>query len=381
MGDSTRHAACSASRPAGKRAHADDDDETRASKVEAFSKWLAGVVPVHLVPGSLAEMLQHRANRRLDMARSQGVPAEHIVFGPDCLPTWASLCWDPEEESLHAVLQERLGDLGRALELDPFLQDEIRTKSNARMDEARRLGVPLDAIAVGPSLLPEWGMDPDAAVALSGGHGDQETDADKDNTPETGFAVDGPEPSHPGTTRGKRKRCSECSDPTTSDESSDGDQDDDQDDTGVIYLNNHVSPQPTYDCAASSHVLHDVQVVGAPDDASQVVDLEVYLAVGGDDDDDIAEVELAIDRAAYEACFGDDGAIDVHVPGADIFCFHGIEELDEDRGGKSREGHDAEERDAGEGEGGDGDEDEDEDEDGDGDVELEDSSDAHSEEE
>ncbi|KAG5929683.1 hypothetical protein E4U53_002398 [Claviceps sorghi] len=397
MGDSTRHVARSAPHPVGKhpnRAHPPrpglresplsprptaDEEETRASRVEAFSKWLAGVVPVHLVPGDLAEMLQHGANRRFDMARAQGVPVEQIEFGQDCLPTWATLCWDPDKESLHSVLQERLCDLGHALELDPVLQDEIRTKSNARMKEARQLGIPLDAIAVGPSLLPEWDMDPDAAETVSthtstlaadwsSAHGGEEVDhlsmpwtGAAGKTPETSFADGAPgelevldvdaglERLPLRKTVDKRKRCSESSDPTSEDEdeSSHGGGGEGEDDTGDIYLNNHVSPQPIYDDYATSNMVYDVQVVGGPGEACKVVDLEVYLAVGDDADDDgsyedLAEVELAIDRAAYEECFGDDGAIDVHMPGADIFCFNRIEELDDEQGRESREEQDTE---------------------------------------
>ncbi|GAB0142641.1 Ribosome bioproteinsis protein, partial [Epichloe bromicola] len=97
-----------------------------------------------------------------------------------------------------------------------------------------------------------------------------------------------------------------------------------------IYLNNHVSSQPIYDEHGRSNIIYDVDLVGGVPGEFSNVDLEVYLAV--DDDEEYAslpEAELAIEGEAYERCFGDEGAIDVHIPGAEIFFFNGIEESDE----------------------------------------------------
>ncbi|KAG6001691.1 hypothetical protein E4U54_001014 [Claviceps lovelessii] len=371
----------------------DDEEEKRLSRVESFSKWLAGVIPVNLIPSDLAAMLRHRANHRFAMAREQGVPMEQIYFGQDCLPTWETQYWDPEEESLHSILQERLCDLDRALQLSTLLQREIQNKSNARMELACELGIHLDAIAMGSSLLPEWDTSPESAESsgtqtstvttdlTSGSHDDEEADSSmtgsklaEGETPEMSFVDDGDgsgvevldaemddavdligyassedsgmlgaqaedavdlskhavlETAHVREPVLKRKWCSESSDSSSDeeDESSDGEDDDAVD----IYLNNHVSPQPVYDEHGRSNILHDVEVVGVPGEPSSVVDLEVYLAVDDDDDEeDLAEVELAVDRAAYERCFGVEGAIDVHIPGAEIFCFNRVEELGEE---------------------------------------------------
>ncbi|KAG5994010.1 hypothetical protein E4U43_003340 [Claviceps pusilla] len=375
-----------------------DEEKKRLSRVESFSKWLAGVIPVNLIPSDLAAVLQHRANHRFAMAREQGVPMEQIYFGQDCLPTWETQYWDPEEESLHSILQERLCDLDRALQLSTLLQHEIQNKSNARMKLACELGIHLDAITMGSSLLPEWDTSPASAESsgtqtstvttdlTSGSYDDEEADSSmtssklaEGETREMSFVDDGDgsgakvldaetddavdligyassensemlgarvedavdlsehavlETAHLQEPVLKRKRCSEGSDSSSdeADESSDGGDDDAVD----IYLNNHVSPQPVYDEHGRSNILHDVEVVGSPGEPSSVVDLEVYLAVDddgdGDDDDDedLAEVELAVDRAAYERCFGVEGAIDVHVPGAEIFCFNRVEELGEE---------------------------------------------------
>ncbi|KAG6003079.1 hypothetical protein E4U21_002382 [Claviceps maximensis] len=378
----------------------DDEERARLERVSLFSQWLAAVVPVNLIPSDVAEMLQHRANSRFDMARAQGVPLEQIYFGQDCLPTWDTQYWDPEEESLHDILQERLCDLERALQLSTLLQHELQKKSNGRMKEARELGIHLDAIAVGPSLLPEWRVGLESAdtwsaqtstlaAGLGGGCSDEEADvsamslaSDDEVTPETSFADDVPGEmdvtdapvedkvdligyassgdseildelfensadltghavsgtAHLRQSVLKRKRDPESSDSTSEEEYESSDAE--QEDTDDIYLNNHVSPQPIYDDYAGSNILHDVEIVGIPGEAPSLVDLEVYLAVDDDDYDDdddddyLAQVELAIDREAYERCYGDDGAIDVHIPGAEIFCFSRTEELDRDEDGE-----------------------------------------------
>ncbi|KAG5974578.1 hypothetical protein E4U55_008143 [Claviceps digitariae] len=392
----------------------DDEEKRRLSRVESFSKWLAGVVPVNLIPGDLAEMLQHRANCRFDMAREQGVPIDQIYFGQDCLPTWETLYWDPEEESLHSILQERLCDLERALELSSLLQHEIQHKSNARMKEACELGIALDAINVGPSLLPEWPVMDRAESAntrsstqtstltadFSSSHGDEQTELSSmpltiadDDTPETSFVDDTPfdievldaqmdendvvdltdhsalEPTHLDAPVLKRKRCSKSWDSTSEDEDEDESSDGEEDDAEDIYLNNHVSSQPIYDEYGRSNILYDVELVGIPGEAPSIVDLEVYLAVDDDQNyEDLAEVELAIDRTAYEQCFGDEGAVDVHIPGAKIFCFNRIDE-EEDADGSAE---DVEEQDSGVEDEDDSDgDDEDDDEDDDAGLELE----------
>ncbi|QPG94113.1 hypothetical protein C2857_004703 [Epichloe festucae Fl1] len=395
MGTS-RHGAHSASRqgkdppvrarPAGLRPEkrppppepADDDGNGRLSRVEEFSKWLAGVVPVGLIPNDLAEVLQHRANSRLDMARDQGISIEHIYFGEDCLPTWPTLCWDPEQESLHSILQERLGDLQLALDLGALLQQDIRNKSNARMEKARELGVELNAVAIGSSLLPEWNTASSVAETSSNTETPQATSASSPNgisaherekaeyplTPSSIAEKESPEtrsvddassgdfemlaanpdrepallrPTSEDEPNSELGRASEMSGSgsgsgSSDDEDEDEKNPDDEDEDGAqdIYLNNHVSSQPIYDEHGRSNIIYDVDLVGHVPGEFSNVDLEIYLAV--DDDEEYAslpEAELAIEGEAYERCFGDEGAIDVHIPGAEIFCFNGIEESDE----------------------------------------------------
>lgn len=94
-------------------------------------------------------------------------------------------------------------------------------------------------------------------------------------------------------------------------------------------MNNYVSAEPVYDEYGHSNIVHDIEIVGGSHQYSDA-DLEVYLAVDDEEYEDLPEVELAIDKEAFEYHFGDQDAVDIYIPDAEIFCFDGIEEEHDD---------------------------------------------------
>lgn len=86
-------------------------------------------------------------------------------------------------------------------------------------------------------------------------------------------------------------------------------------------MNNAVNPQPEYSESddEAPHILHDVEVVGCREGHPDI-DLEVYLVEEDSDVDDLPELELAIDGDAFAYYFGDDGAVEVEIPGMDLRC-------------------------------------------------------------
>ncbi|KAH0493474.1 hypothetical protein TgHK011_000142 [Trichoderma gracile] len=86
-------------------------------------------------------------------------------------------------------------------------------------------------------------------------------------------------------------------------------------------MNNAVDPQPEYSESddEAPHILHDVEVVGCREGHPDI-DLEVYVMEDDSDVDDLPELELAIDGDAFAYYFGDDGAVEVEIPGMELRC-------------------------------------------------------------
>ncbi|UNI22462.1 hypothetical protein JDV02_008351 [Purpureocillium takamizusanense] len=353
--------------------HARDRHAAIASAAR-FAEFLHNTVPTALVPAELHTYIRREANARLDAAREAGVSLEQVTIGVDGLPTWpGGLAWDPDAESLHAHLQNRLIDWDAARELGDLVRGDIVSKGRLKLAQAREMGITLRDVYIGRNLLPEWTLGravstaaAAAAAAADNKYSDFDDDDDDDSdmesitmgsrqssgesaqTPLTdvfdthpgGSAVEGPPSNSP---------VSACN----SDDSSDWDD--------TIGMNNFVLPVPEYEepdededevegndvrvAVGDSNVVHNVQVVGGQPGTSHEFDLEVYLLE--DDDEDIAhmpEVELFIDDGdAYEHHYGADKAVDVELPVGHYFVPAGVEEAgdddDDDRDGDGDEAH------------------------------------------
>ncbi|KAG8409918.1 hypothetical protein J3458_018993 [Metarhizium acridum] len=312
-----------------------DDAQDLAARIEALSESLHNSLPLGLIPYKLAEALRHHSNHRLQLAREQGIKLEHLYIGTDCLPTWSTLYWDPENESLHNTIQMHLLHLQLAQKLGEFLQQQIRDKSNRRLRQALALGIKLENIFIGESLLPEWTADKGGSdgeeVALSAVNdtlsGSTCVDARRDSL-ET---VVGPiaDLSDPGAWQPSDSEGPVSFRDLAPSNIYDSDEDDEQHHPDEIYMNNHVDTQPIYDEYGNSNIVHDVEIVGGHGQ-HDTVDLGVYMAVDDEEVQDLPEVELAMDRKSFEQHFGDDDAVDVHIPDMEIFCFDKIEEYDDD---------------------------------------------------
>ncbi|KAK5995939.1 hypothetical protein PT974_04358 [Cladobotryum mycophilum] len=322
-----------------------DSHEDPMAKIAAFSDFLKSALPTKLVPEDLAAYIYQESNARLDVAKEAGVALAEILIGADCLPTWPGMCWDPEKESLHSIIQSRLLDLEVSQELGDLLRKEIITKGNRRLEEARDLGINLRHVVIGEGLLATWpefrgfedvaGLVDDMDIISDQGSKSQgsATDATGDRVPEN---IE-PEPQNEVDCGMSGTETLEISDENSfdipswmpydfnlTDSTSDSDyvpdsDDDDEDLEDSVWMNNFVNPQPYCIEFDSTNVVHDVEIVGGPD-GFQDVDLEIYMAQDDDDIDELPAIELAIDREAYEYYFGNEGGIDIEIPEADIGC-------------------------------------------------------------
>lgn len=282
----------------------------------------------------MAEVFKHNANQRLRLAKQQGIKLEEIYIGEDCLPAWRTLYWDPTDKSLHSVIQERLLHLQLAQDLGDLLQRELRIKSNQKLRQAYELGVKTEDISVGKSLLPEWNIrdtvDPEDLTlsesdetlrGSTSGEDTQETQQHAVATTPEPVETTVSQPSDPEDPAWFKDIAPEHMYDSDGEENEDNEYDD-------IYMNNHVSAQPFYDENGHSNIVHDVEIVGGPGQVVNV-DLEVYLAVDDEEFDDLPEVELAINKDAFEKEFGDQDAVDVYVPDMKMFCLDRFEEGEE----------------------------------------------------
>ncbi|PNY23382.1 Uncharacterized protein TCAP_06673 [Tolypocladium capitatum] len=320
--------------PAADEASREHDNEPPAAltAVGDFAEFLCNTIPTAFIPRPLFSYLYREANVRLDMAKVEGVGLTDLAIGEDCLPAWPTLHWDPDVESLHASIQNRLVGFDISRDLGDLVQRDIITKGNKKLAEARELGVDVQDIVIGANLLPTWDLEQDC------GPEDQLLVVEDDESETMALQTDN---TYLTTTPSDVTVITPLTDVFDSNLScvlpsgsplSTCDSDDSAEFNDIIELQNLVAPQPTYEeyeDAAGRNIVHNVDVLGGPAHSGEV-DLEVYLVENDDDVADLPQVELAIDRTAFEYHFGDVDAVDVEVPGMQLFCFGGIEEVRSD---------------------------------------------------
>ncbi|KND91951.1 hypothetical protein TOPH_03479 [Tolypocladium ophioglossoides CBS 100239] len=319
--------------PAANEAGREHDDEPSATSTATgdFVEFLRNTVPTALIPRPLFSYLYREANARLDMAKAEKVGLADLAIGEDCLPTWPTLHWDPDVESLHASIQNRLIDFDVSRDLGDLVQRDIVTKGNMKLAEALKMGVDAQDIVIGANLMPTWDLEQDSERE------DQrlvvEDDESETMTSQTDNSLAAPSDITVITPLTEVFDSSSFYVTRSGSPLSACDSDDSAEFDDIIELQNLVAPQPTYEeyeeDATNRNIVHNVDVVGGPAHSSEV-DLEVYLVEDDDDVADLPGVELAIDRTAFEYYFGDGDAVDVEVPGTQLFCFSGIEEAGSD---------------------------------------------------
>ncbi|KAK0392055.1 hypothetical protein NLU13_1553 [Sarocladium strictum] len=230
--------------------------------LDTFADFLRNRVPVRLIPLADRKVLCHRFNTRLQQAKEQGVAVSDVTIGDDCLPTWPGWNWDPEIESLKTAIQDRLSAVTFSEDLGVLLRQDIIKKGIRKLKQAAQLHIPLDDISFGLDLLPQWSQlkarEPLRASQRTPGEDPASADADSDSD----------------------HSCYEWDD--------------------------------SEDLAPRTNIVHDVEVIGGQEHAG-LIDMEVYLA-DPSDLDSLPELELAIDREAYEHHFGTEDAVDVELP-------------------------------------------------------------------
>ncbi|PHH75398.1 hypothetical protein CDD80_2405 [Ophiocordyceps camponoti-rufipedis] len=282
---------------------AERQEADRRRQASEFQEFLTNNVPLAFVTDQVRHFIRREGNKRLHHARQDGIGLADLFIDQDCLPSWsARSSWDPEAETLHVAIQNTLIDFDVARGLGEFVRQELVTKGNGNLDQARSRGFGLEGLHIGPGLLPTWEPAEEEEA--------DESDAVLSQTD------DGVSRASPGLqTETPLSSAEEFED---GDDSDDDDSDDDDSDE-PIFLSNALLPEPDYAEAEGSNVLHDVQLVS--DDGVFDVDLEVYL-VDGDDEElaDLPQAELYVDREAFEREFGTNGAVDVELPqGFELF--------------------------------------------------------------
>ena len=247
---------------------------------------------------------------RLDLAKEEGVMIDDLSMGDDGFLAWPNMSWDPDLESLHDVVQNRLIDNMISQELGDMLRRELVTKGSRILEEAQKSGVTTDELYYKEFLLAWDTPSSDTEKEASSNASNQ---AALMYCPileieEAGDAFEAEEDTD---------RISQSIDDQRSEVGSESDtESDDDDDLDIIWMDNLLHPKP-YIEEDVSNILYDVEVIGGPPGHS-IVDLEVYVAEDDSEYDNLPEVEFAIDKDGYEHYFGLDNAVEVEVPGTQI---------------------------------------------------------------
>lgn len=300
----------------------DEAHKKRRLELASFTRFLDTHVPAHLLPSRPSEHLAAQGNRRLAMAAEEGLAVADLRIGMDYLPEWpGGPCWDAEEGGLGVHIQARLLDYEASREVR-FLRNQLISIGNKRLEEAAALGIGVGRLFIGSDLLPSW---------VEAGHADEdvvvEMISDDDEVEDDAHSQAGSVHSEDFSAQSSitlESLTGDDDDGYTDDTSTTASSDSD-DDTfdDVIYLDNPIHPNPTYEdpgYCSDEHIFHNAEIVGAPPGFGDV-DLEVYLV--DDDDSDLEhmpEIEMGVDRSGYEYYHDTDEAIDVEIPGVHVRC-------------------------------------------------------------
>lgn len=296
---------------------------------ESFNDFVANNIPLGMVDDSLKEHLIRQSNNRLNQARDEGVDIKEISIGQACLPVWSTLFWDSSIEPLRSVIERSLDDLEVSQQLGKLLRDEIITKGNQKLEAARELGLDLDQIIIGNSLMPEFIVpiteDDEEGDLIDEQDGSQPSSKTlTPSSPPTTVDIDSGNllnSSLLGSFARSYGPVTEGLDSDNSDSDSDSNDDDDSDsDDGFphIVMNNFVEDQAYYS-DGSVEYFYDAHVVGAPRGHSDI-DFEFYAASEDDEVEDLPEMEFAVNEEAFYHYFETDGAIEIEVPGVQFRC-------------------------------------------------------------
>ncbi|KAL6821244.1 hypothetical protein V8C40DRAFT_280578 [Trichoderma camerunense] len=343
-----------------------NEADTEATQGQpTFAEFLSRTLPSRLISGDVAKYIQRESNVRLETARREGITLDTIFIGMDCLPTWIGMHWDPQRESLHCAIQDRLMDVEVSSTLGDVLRKDLIEKGNRKLEEARQLGLGIEDITIGKGLLATWnGLASSQETAYGLETPPEETRAQpiyddvqqssigttvqhspvfgQAETPESDIITISSAtgaPNSPEIVYDSSSTYDSCSDFSSSSSGNSSSTEDDEGVDDIIHMNNVVNIQPEYSESddEAPHILHDVEVVGCfeghPD-----VDLEVYLVEDDEEVEGLPELELAIDGDAFIHYFGDEDLMEVEIPGMDLQCSLDVPPDQSDEEGDNTEG-------------------------------------------
>ncbi|OPB44975.1 hypothetical protein A0O28_0091130 [Trichoderma guizhouense] len=319
-----------------RRSKIPEPQHTEATQAQpTFAEFLSRTLPSRLISGDVAKYIQRESNVRLETARQEGITLDTVFIGMDCLPTWIGMHWDPQRESLHCAIQDRLMDVEVSSTLGDVLRKDLIGKGNRKLEEARQLGLGIEDITIGKGLLATWdglsstqetvyGLETPPEETSTGTTVQDSSVIGQAETPESDMITissASEAPNSPEIVYDSSSTYDSCSDFSSSSGGNSSSTEDDEEVDDIIHMNNVVNIQPEYSESddEAPHILHDVEVVGSfeghPD-----VDLEVYLVEDDEEVEGLPELELAIDGDAFIHYFGDDDLMEVEIPGMDLQC-------------------------------------------------------------
>lgn len=291
---------------------------------------LCQIVPVHLISNDILERIWNVSQRLLHEAIDQGACIEDIHMDQSGLISWSGRIWDPDSQTLHSTLQERLEEHTAVEELGSMIRDSVVRLGNQRLDDARRLAVALEKLYIDDDLLPNW-ISPSSSPSIPEPSEDldmsasisqsqcfvENTEVDKDGD----IAAMLPTDLTCGGSRRNSLSSLFSSMLSNNDVGSDGDVDFDD----VVSLRNFVEDSSSVkdfegeDIDEPPNVVHDVDVVGA--DGNVSLDFELYLAQENGELEEMLEIEMAIDKDGFEEyCDKTNEGVDLEIEDRDIFC-------------------------------------------------------------
>lgn len=261
--------------------------------------------------------------------------------------------WDPQRESLHCAIQDRLMDVEVSSTLGDVLRKDLIEKGNRKLEEARQLGLGIEDITIGKGLLATWdglvstqetvyGLETPPEETSIGTTVQDSSVFGQAETPESDIITissASEAPNSPDIVYDSSSTYNSCSDFSSSSGGNSSSTEDDEEVDDIIHMNNVVNTQPEYseNDDEAPHILHDVEVVGGfeghPD-----VDLEVYLVEDDEEVEGLPELELAIDGDAFIHYFGDEDLMEVEIPGMDLQCSLDVPPDQSDEGGHNTGG-------------------------------------------
>ncbi|OAR01493.1 hypothetical protein LLEC1_03099 [Akanthomyces lecanii] len=298
----------------------------------AFRKAIGASIPLHLIDIDVRHKIQACGMRMLKIAVSWSIALEAVFIDDNCLPAWPYRYWDPEVQSIHDAIQQRLTECQNALELGSNLREVVVQLGNKRIQEAITLGLELRDMMIGEDLLPTWQSRDGSGAVVE----DDDTIIDADSSVHsqdaTPLSTDSAEenPADEAATQERQPPSAWSSDSDSDEAEPEGEAYDDE--ISVYnFLCEHPVIEEADDEAPLRNIVHDVDVFGSAVDGSGPVDFEVYLAQDDPDIELLPEVELAIDGDAFAHHYHLADVIDVELVDGGIYWVKpGEEKPDED---------------------------------------------------